>query len=128
MTDSTRYSATLGYGWISGNVRSKRNDSGGSDLAGDFNHSSDATFVVNLANGTYRVTVTTGSDWAKNSTGVSLEGVADTFSTGAKEFVEKTYTVTVTDGQLTLRLTGQEAPLNGLSIEAADDALTSSSR
>jgi fibronectin type 3 domain-containing protein len=111
VTEATGYSAGQGYGWRSGAIES-RDRGPGSDgqnrnaLVRDLNRTTDGTFAVDLANGTYTVTVTMGDGWHDmDLVAVFLEGVkVDTVSTLDDEFAVRTYTVRVTDGQLTLRL------------------------
>src|SRR5262249_32725733 len=92
----------------------------------DFNFSTDATFGVNVSNGTYFVTLTMGdAAFAHDQMGIFLEGTqVDSVSTAAGQFLTSTYSVTVSDGQLTLRLKdlGGSDPnvvLNALSIVPA---------
>jgi len=105
ITPSTRYSASLGYGWVSGTVDA-RDRATGTALRRDFNFTALGTFAVKVPNGTYDVTVTLGdAAGAHDQMGVYLEGArADTASTGKNQFSAKTYRVTVADGQLTVRL------------------------
>jgi fibronectin type 3 domain-containing protein len=65
--------------------------------------------VVDVPNGTYQVILTAGDAGPYgHDQEVFLEGVSvDTIATAAGEVLTRTYTVTVTDGQLTLRLDGR---------------------
>src|SRR5262249_34489375 len=57
VTEGSTYNTAAGYGWLSGGVASA--DRGvGTDLTRDFNYTfTQATFAVDLANGTYTVTL-----------------------------------------------------------------------
>ncbi|HEX6987222.1 MAG TPA: fibronectin type III domain-containing protein, partial [Planctomycetaceae bacterium] len=125
VTEATKYSSALGHGWLSGTVASR--DRGTADpLTRDFNFSTDATFAVDLPNGTYNVTLTLGdATHAHDQQGVYLEGaLADSVTTAKGQFVTRTFTVTVSDGQLTLRLddlggADPNAVICALEVEAA---------
>jgi len=135
------YSAAAGYGWLSGAVDS-RDRSIGTALTRDFCFSGDATFVSDVANGSYDVTVTLGDATHEHDRmGVYLEGVqVDEVTTAAGVFAANTYSVDVADGQLTLRLRnmgGSDAnvtinaleivstgpPPMGLTVEIAADSI-----
>ncbi|HEY1380164.1 MAG TPA: PKD domain-containing protein, partial [Gemmataceae bacterium] len=93
------------FGWLGGKVRYA--DLGTADpLTRDFALTADGTFYAQLAPGKYAVTLRMGGDTvAHDQMAVYLEGAAaDTVTAAANQVVTKTYTVTVTDGQLTLRL------------------------
>src|SRR5262249_23343770 len=102
---ATLFSADQGYGWQSGTIDS-RDRSIGSDLTRDFNFTTDGTFVVNLANGTHDVTITMGDAlYPHDQMGVFLQGTqVDSVTTAAGSFSITTYRVTVSGGQLILRL------------------------
>jgi hypothetical protein len=129
VTAATTYSASAGYGWQSGAI-DERDRGTGDDATRDFNFTADGTFAVDLADGTYDVTVTLGdADYAHGPMGVYLEGAqVDAVSTAAGQFAARTYRVTVSDGQLTLRLQNlgrsyDTATIAALQIAAVDDAI-----
>src|SRR5262249_41894601 len=103
-------------------VIDSRDRSTGSDLNRDFDFTTDGTFAVNLANGTYNVTITMGdASYPHDQMGVFLEGTqVDSVTTAAGNFSTTTYRVTVGDGQLTLRI----ADLGGSDPNAIINALT----
>ncbi len=105
VTEATKYSAALGYGWQSGTIGS-RDRGTGTDLTRDLNYTPNGTFALDVPNGTYNVTVTTGDlVYARDQMGIFLEGVQmDTVTSAAGQIVVRTYTVTVTDGQLNLQM------------------------
>jgi hypothetical protein len=133
VTAGTAFSTSTGYGWTSGNL-AERDRGTGSSTNRDFVFSSDATFAVNLPNGTYNVTLTmgdTGPYW-HDQMGVYLEGnLADTVSTSLGQAVTNTYSVTVKDGQLTLRLrdlggTDPNVVINALTITSTQSVQSQS--
>src|SRR5690606_11345527 len=101
VTHTTTYNAARGYGWLSGSIISK-NWATGSDLTRDFNGTGNGTFVADLPNGTYDVTITLGDTlYTRDQMGIELEGtLVDTVTAPAGQPVTETYTVTVSDGQL----------------------------
>jgi immune inhibitor A len=120
VTNTTGYSSSLGYGWLPGRVDA-RDRSTGTALRRDFNFTALGTFVVDVPNGTYDVTITLGDASAPHDEmGIYLEGArADTVTTAKNQFSVKTYRVTVADGQLTLLLDD----LGGADASVAIDAI-----
>jgi subtilisin family serine protease len=118
------YSVAVGYGWHLGSV-ADISRSTGTDLTRDVNFTHDATFSLDVANGEYDVLATLGdTSLAHDLVGVFLEGIQrDTVTTSAGQVVERTYRVSVSDGQLNLRLAdlgGSDwwAMINGLEVIA----------
>jgi len=108
VAEGTSFTPQRGYGWVSGSVASR--DRGvGSDLRRDLDFATAATFAVALPNGTYSVRLTVGdAAAAHDQMGIFLEGVLrDELTTAANQFLVRTYTVTVGDGQLTVLLDDQ---------------------
>jgi fibronectin type 3 domain-containing protein len=105
ITRNHRYSAAPGYGWQIGTV-SDISRGTGTDLTRDVNFTHDGTFALDLAGGEYDVIATIGdTSLAHDLVGVFLEGVQlDTITTAGGQVVTRTYRVSVSDGQLNLRL------------------------
>src|SRR5262249_38170770 len=55
VSPATLFSAAQGFGWLSGAIQGRDRGAGG-DLDRDFDFTTDGTFAVNVANGTYVVT------------------------------------------------------------------------
>ena len=108
VTASTSYNATLGYGWAGGAVRELDRGTG-TGVTRDLHYRDVGTFVVDVPNGTYQVTLTVGDTGPyRHDQQIILEGVpVDSIATAARQVVTRTYAVTVSDGQLTLRLDGR---------------------
>jgi hypothetical protein len=110
---ATTYSSSLGYGWsASSRVYADQRWAAGADpLSLGFNYATDATFLVNVPNGSYNVTPDLGDALVSRS-GVSIwaQGtqVASSSSTAAGQFVEPSFTATVSNGQLALRFVPAE--------------------
>ena len=106
VTALTTYNASLGYGWTT-NV-SQLDRRVGNSLTRDLHYRDVGTFVIDVANGTYDVALTIGDSGSAHDQTISLEGLSvGTVSTAARQFVTRTYTTTVTDGQLTIHLDGR---------------------
>lgn len=110
------YSNGAGYGW-SGAVAGQEFDVG-AKLMGDGHAGSNATFKVNVPNGTYEVLVIAGDEVARDGLQISAEGkVAEAaFGTRAGEFVAKSFNVTVVDGQLSINFEDVGGSNNGWNI------------
>ena len=107
INEGTSYTAAQGYGWQSGTVSSRDDTTPGlTTIQRGYDYTKGATFGVALANGTYNVTVTMGdAGWMHDQQGVFLQGTqVDTVTTQVGQFYTHTYVVTVTNGQLTLKL------------------------
>lgn len=103
---ATVYSATRGYGWM-GSAMDGRDRGTSGALTRDFHFGHNGTFAVDLPDGTYSVQLMLGdANYNHDQVGVFLEGAqVDTVTTAAGEFKTGTYSVTVSDGQLTVTLT-----------------------
>ncbi len=105
ITESTKYSAAQKYGWSTGTI-SSRDRGTGTDINRDFNFTPDGTFLVDLPNGSYSIELVMGdATTSHDQMGVYFNGVLfATVSNTAGQFLDNTYTVSVTTGQLALRL------------------------
>ncbi|HEY3393769.1 MAG TPA: S8 family serine peptidase [Lacipirellulaceae bacterium] len=105
VTRYDRYDAAVGYGWQLGSV-SDISRGTGTELTRDVNFTHDGTFAIDLGNGEYDVIPTIGdTSLAHDLVGLFLEGVQlDTITTTAGQTVTRTYRVSVSDEQLSLRL------------------------
>ncbi|MCZ8521221.1 rhamnogalacturonan lyase family protein [Paenibacillus caseinilyticus] len=122
VSESLLYTAERGYG-LDRTVVS-RNRSGGDDLLNDFVLNPDYTFMADVPNGEYDVTVYSGDLLAGTSTtktNIALEGEAKGAITARQSVTQGKYRTTVRDGQLTLAISGAGAGgyLNGVVIESA---------
>ncbi len=99
-----RYDATRGYGWES-NSNTFRRNSIDDALLRDGHLGRRNTFMVDVPNGRYKVTITMGDQSSKRGpTNVSAEGdlMLEAISTAKGEFTVETFFVDVTDGRLDL--------------------------
>jgi fibronectin type 3 domain-containing protein/uncharacterized protein YkwD len=122
VTDQNAYNSGTGYGWLAGSSVASADRGTGTDLTRDFNYTlKQATFAVDLANGTYTVTLQLGDTvYAHQGMGISFQGVqVDNVSTAAGQILTRSYTVTVTNGQLDLGLSA----LGGLNAAAVIEGM-----
>jgi hypothetical protein len=99
------YSPSQGYGWQNLLGISAVDRGGNHPLTEDFHQGTNATFLVNMPNGTYDVTPTLGdSQAAHNNVTISAQGqVAESpVSTLSGHFIYPTFRVQVSNGQLSL--------------------------
>ncbi|WP_422928853.1 hypothetical protein [Singulisphaera sp. PoT] len=127
--DFTGYSPTIGYGWNAASPTSVTNtlDQGagmGTDLTRDEFYTQDATFKVDLPNGSYNVTLTMGDvgNFAHEANVYFQGSQVSTIATTGGQIIAPTFLVTVTNGQLQLRL--QEVTGPGLAGYAVIQGLT----
>src|SRR5690606_34074698 len=112
-----------GYGWAQGTIQDRdRGATYGDERVRDFNFTSQATFVVDVPTGVYKVTMTLGDGLAlRDEMGILLEGThVDTVTAAAGQFAMRTFTVTVSDGQLTLALEDLGGANNLVMINSLD--------
>ncbi len=117
------YEASRGYGWSDLADLSALDRKSFDKLNSDFHTGADSTFHLDVPNGTYQVNVSLGdSNALRDNVDVYLNGgkVASGLTTQAGEFVKPAYRVTVTDGQLKLRLVDRGGLMNGWAIGALD--------
>ncbi|HXG08500.1 MAG TPA: hypothetical protein VNK04_01805 [Gemmataceae bacterium] len=123
VTEATVYSQAQGFGWFEGRIRSA--DRGRpDDLRRDLNLLRRGTFVADVANGDYFVTITLGDVRARRDRmAVSLEGnQLALITTRRGQFVTQSFRITVADGQLTVDLRDRGGrnrlvAINGLEVQ-----------
>ncbi len=127
------YTPTTGFGWesLKGMVARDFPLAGQTAVRRDVHIGVRNTFLLDLPNGTYDVTPTLGNPRAyADNVSIFLEGQkVGRVSTRAGQFVEPTYRVTVTDGQLNFRLVdgsgkGPWFGIAGLTITPVETAPT----
>jgi fibronectin type 3 domain-containing protein len=126
VTETTLYSSTQGYGWTSTSGLSSRDRGTPNNLNRDLVQSTtEHSFNIDLENGDYTVTITIGDqDYAHDNIDVYVEDVleADNVNSAAGTFQQGTKVITVSDGQLNLRIlddggTDLNWVLNAITIE-----------
>ena len=107
VTWTTTYNDSLGHGWLAAVNGVDRG--AGTGLSRDLHYRNVGTFVVDVPDGTYQVTLTVGDEGPyRHDQELFLEGAwVESIVTAGNEVVTRTHTVTVNDGQLTVRLDGR---------------------
>jgi hypothetical protein len=102
------YAKSQGYGWASLAGLGAQDEHTGRALTTDFHYGKDATFLVDLPNGTYDVTPTLGDAQVRHMVAIWAQGrqVATNVTTAAGQYVHPSYRVQVSNGQLALRVAG----------------------
>jgi hypothetical protein len=123
---ATPFSSTLGYGFLAGSdlwVFDRGAVAGTNALTDDYvqTDAGGATFAVNLPNGIYSVTPTLGDAlYGHDLQGIYLQGLqVDSITTQPDQFISKSYSVAVTNGQLQFTL----KDLGGVDLYDALDGL-----
>ncbi|KAA9085220.1 rhamnogalacturonan lyase family protein [Microbacterium radiodurans] len=117
----TTYAADRGYGFLTPPAAGGFRDRGGDDLMRrDFTIGAGQVFAVDVPDGVYEVTTWAGDLIAGNSTSFDIEGTAfagPRTSSGAVH--EQNFpAVAVSDGQLTVRVTGGDGRINGIRVQS----------
>ena len=114
----TAFDAERGYGFDSGTATS-RDRGGDDDLRGDFCFANSMDFSVSLPEGAYTVRVIYG-DLTSSQGAVTVfaeeQPVISRAGAAAGQFVDRTFSTQVSDGALSLHLTGSPARINALII------------
>ncbi|OCT15563.1 GDSL family lipase [Paenibacillus pectinilyticus] len=122
VTPQDGYEKTVGYGFTSvANVYAKVRSEVG-PLRRDFCIPVNTSFVVDVPDGTYRVSVLLGDDIAETETSITCgEGrfMLHRQRVSAGHFVRTSFSVWVTEGQLKLTFTGRAPRINAMEIEPA---------
>jgi PKD repeat protein len=117
------YTSSQGYGWqdVTGVIATDRHT--GDPLTSGMARSPDATFLVDLANGTYEVTPTLGDvKWVHDDVSIYAQGqqLMSGLTTAAGQFISPTYQVEVTNGQLSLRFVDGGGVTPRFALDALD--------
>ena len=123
----TDYTAAHGYGWVAGVDLQNWQRPIGTPLSRDFVQAPDETFAVDLRDGTYTILLTLGNANVARGMIVYVDGQqVGTVTTARNQAKNVQYTAQVTDGQITVRVAGQNntsAPIDGLNVFAASSSL-----
>ncbi|HTH06002.1 MAG TPA: hypothetical protein VL916_09030, partial [Ilumatobacteraceae bacterium] len=116
----TTYNPTQGYGFTTAPASNGFRDRGGDDLLRrDFTIANNQAFAVDVPNGTYEVTTWAGDLIAGNGTNFDIEGTAFAGPRTSTGVVHEQYfpAITVSDGQLNVRVTGGDGRVNGIRVQ-----------
>lgn len=107
ITNTTQFSAALGYGFEGSWGRTSFDRQIGDDVNRDFVYARQLAFTTAVSNGAYTVEVAVGDrgNYHHDLQKIFIEGsLVNTVSTAAGQVVKSSYSVNVTDGQLSLNL------------------------
>ena len=122
VTETTLYSSGTGYGWTGITGLASRDRTLPDNLKRDFVAGTDSTFVVDLANGDYQITVIIGDQlYPRSLIDVYAEGtlVINDLASSAGTFQEITFYATVADTQLNINIKQDGGPtwvINSITI------------
>lgn len=117
------YDAKTGYGWQSVTGLTANLLGRGDELTRDRIQLRNGTFVIDVDNGTYNVDVVLGITRKLDSVQITVENEVDTFVPANGPYILRSFTPTVTDGQLTIELDGagglvNTMPVSGIRLNA----------
>ncbi|MFC0212010.1 rhamnogalacturonan acetylesterase [Paenibacillus chartarius] len=127
ITPQHRYDASVGYGFSQVDKVYAKERSEAAALNRDFCIPLDTAFLVDVPDGTYRVSVLIGDEIADTETTIKAgEGrlMVNKQRTSPGHYVRISFSVWVTGGQLRLTVTGRAPRLNAVEIEAAPQTCT----
>jgi lysophospholipase L1-like esterase len=119
VTEATAYDATLGYGWGDITKVSSRDRGVTSDpLGSDFCLPNGTPFYVDVANGTYLVSVLSGDATQRSSMVVRANGLLELYNMAAPtgNYLQQSFPLTVTDGRIRLEFAGSICHVNAVTI------------
>lgn len=117
------YNTAVGYGWTNSTGVSAVDRGGTNNLTRDFHTAVDRTFRIDLPNGAYQVNLKLGdASRLRDNIDIYLNGnkVASSITTQAGKFIQPTYGVQVTNGQLNLRLVDRGGRTSGWALDSID--------
>ncbi|GLJ61016.1 hypothetical protein GCM10017576_11450 [Microbacterium barkeri] len=117
VTAGSAYSPEAGFGFAPGATVTET-DRGGDPLKGDFATVSGSSFVVDLANVDYTVSIVAGDTGGTTEIAIASEQIqkVQTTSKAAGAFLEMNYDIALVDGQLSFDFTGAAANINAIVI------------
>lgn len=118
ITESTAYDPNVGYGWGDTTKVSSR-DRGISDpLESDFCVPNGTPFYVDVANGSYNVSVLSGDATQKSAIVVRANGLLELYNMAAPtgNFLQQSFPITVTSGRIRLEFFGSICHVNAIAI------------
>ena len=113
----TRYTPEAGYGFVEGGTVTAT-DRGGDALRGDFVTPKEASFVVDLDNVDYTVSLIAGDTEGPTDIAILSEFMEKVQPTqrATGEFLEMSYDIALVDGQMTFTFTGETPNISAIEI------------
>ncbi|BAB07682.1 BH3963 [Halalkalibacterium halodurans C-125] len=119
ITNDSLYNEEQGFGFANTANVLATNREGTDALQGDYVTFSDTSFLIDLPNGDYKVSIVSGDTEETTEVGVkaeSIQKIQDTSLTTG-QFTDKNFDIALIDGQLTIELTGKQPKINALTIK-----------
>ena len=125
VSSSAAYDPVLKYGFADPAKVGSVDRGTAEALKTDFITPGDTTFNIDLPNGDYSVTITSGDALEATETGVVAETIQkiQNTSVSAGAYIERTFDIALVDGQLNLGFTGAAPKLNGVVISKLPDRI-----
>ncbi len=123
VTADSTYSEETGFGFT-GDAEVTGADRGGEDpIKGDFLTPAEATFVVDLPNLDYTVSLVAGDSEEATQIAISSEQMqkVQTADRGPGEYLEMNYDIALVDGQMSFTFTGDAPNINAIVITAQEE-------
>ncbi|WP_074433086.1 rhamnogalacturonan lyase family protein [Neobacillus dielmonensis] len=119
VSSETAYSAETGYGFADISKVTSIDRNTADPLKSDFISTTETSFNVDLPYGDYSVTVIAGDANETANIGVKAENIQKIQNTDIVkgEFIERTFEISLVDGQLNFEFTGTSPKVNGIIIE-----------
>lgn len=118
VTAATPYSPALGYGFADPAMVSEHDRGTAHPLKSDFVVPKDTSFIVDLPNGDYTVSLIAGDEGGPTDIAISVETIQKVLQTDkpAGQYLEMDFQIALIDGQLNLDFTGTAPNMNALVI------------
>jgi fibronectin type 3 domain-containing protein/lysophospholipase L1-like esterase len=119
VSSDTAYSTELGYGFADTSKVTSIDRATSDSLKSDFISTTETSFNVDLPNGDYSITVIAGDEAGGTEVGIKAENIqkVQNSTTSAGVYIERTFEISLIDGQLNFQFTGATPKVNGMIIE-----------
>lgn len=119
VSSDTAYSAEAGYGFADISKVTSTDRTTSDPLKSDFISTTQTSFNVDLPNGDYSVTVIAGDETDSTDVGVKVDNIQKVQNAAITKgnYIERTFEISLVDGQLTFEFTGTNPKVNAMIIE-----------
>jgi hypothetical protein len=119
VSSDTAYTAETGYGFADISKVTSTDRATSDSLKSDFISTTETSFKVDLPNGDYSVTITAGDEADSTDIGVKAENIQKIQNAAIAKgnYIERTFEISLVDGQLNFEFTSSNPKVNGMVIE-----------
>lgn len=119
VSSDTAYSAEAGYGFADISKVTSTDRTTSDPLKSDFVSTTGTSFNVDLPNGDYSITVIAGDEADSTDVGVKAENIQKVQNAAVAKgnYIERTFEISLVDGQLNFEFSGTNPKVNGMTIE-----------